>query len=89
VKITFTEVHNWKIEAHVSYVKQGRTFSGTAARWMSQWDHSVQAWADAIQQVMGGAGAHRHCFQWNGDFWMQCECGHYPSEAEIKLLEKT
>lgn len=31
---------------------------------------------------------HRHCFQWNGDFWMQCECGHYPSEAEIESIEK-
>jgi hypothetical protein len=53
VTITFTGIHNWKVEAQVSYEKNGRTFTGTSTRWMSQWNHSVQEWADAIAQVRG------------------------------------
>lgn len=44
VMITLTDSLNWKVEC---LYDNGHT----AARWMSQWDHSIEEWAFAIAQV--------------------------------------
>lgn len=52
VKITKTEMLNWKIEALISYTgKDGRLRSGTSTRWMCPFQHSLEEWAAAIEQV--------------------------------------
>jgi hypothetical protein len=52
VTITLTDVRNWKIEC--SYDNGHK--SGTATRWVSQWDHTITEWAAAIAQVKSHTG---------------------------------
>lgn len=62
-----------------------------------QYDHTIAAARERLARLQKSYDwtpkvhdpkpAHRHCFQWNGDFWAGCECGEFPSLEQVAALE--